>query len=256
VYDIPRVGIQVRGYLVNGPMQDVFVYQNTVVRTGNLQGITYENAGILIDADHPNNSNIVVRNNIVAECAIQIKTKSYAFYLVENNLLFGTSSTPKPSSQTVLYGNPGTNAILEDPLFENSAKADFSLKLSSPAIDKAMGSPQSTIDFNDFVRPTKGDLGAIENQKIPVVIILSTENPINEKENVILYPNPSNVEVKIKLYTEVSKPFDIEIIDLQGNSLHKFNFSANNSGQNLVNIPTELLRNGTYIVRVIDKEGN
>jgi hypothetical protein len=73
---------------------------------------------------------------------------------------------------------------------------------------------------------------------------------------VILYPNPSNVEVKIKLYTEVSKPFDIEIIDLQGNSLHKFNFSANNSGQNLVNIPTELLRNGTYIVRVIDKEGN
>lgn len=256
VYDIPRVGIQVRGYLVNGPMKDVLVYQNTVVRTGTEQGISYENAGILLDADHPTNTNIVVRNNIVAECAIQIKTKSYDFYIVDNNLLFGSSSTPKPSSSTVLYGNAGTNAILADPLFENSAKADFSLKSNSPAIDKALGSPLSTVDFNDFTRPTKADLGAIENQKTPVVIVLSTEIPQDESKEIVLYPNPSNGEIKMNLYAEASKPFTIEVVDLQGNSLHKFNFSANNSGLNLVNIPTELLGNGTYIVRVIDKEGN
>lgn len=256
VYDIPRAGIQVRGYLVNGPMKDVFVYQNTVVRTGTEQGITYENAGILIDADHPTNTNIVVRNNIVAECGIQIKTKGHDFYKVDNNLLFGTSSTPKPSSPTVLYGNAGTNAILEDPLFENSAKADFNLKVGSPAIDKAVGTPLSTVDFFDFPRPTKADLGAIENQKTPVIIVLSTERPLNENEEVMLYPNPSNGSINLQFNTQTNKSYDIQIIDLQGNILHEANFEGSKNGLNLVNLQTDLVKNGTYIIRVNDKVGN
>ena len=254
VYDIPKAGIQVRGYLVNGPMKDVFVYQNTVVRTGNLQGITYENAGILIDADHPNNSNMVVRNNIVAECSIQIKTKTFSFLTVDNNLLFGPSSTPKPTNPSVLYGNPGTNAILEDPLFENSANADFRLKSNSPAIDKAMGSPLSTIDFNDFPRPTKGDLGAVEYQKVEIV--LSAENPQDENKGLILYPNPSKTELTMSFYAEAGKTFLIDVLDLQGLTVQNINYVSSETGQNVVNLSTDRLETGTYIIHIISNEGN
>ncbi|MFN3489691.1 MAG: choice-of-anchor Q domain-containing protein, partial [Emticicia sp.] len=225
VYDIPRVGIQVRGYLRTGVMKDVFVYQNTVVRTGTQQGITYENCGILIDADDSRNSNFVVRNNIVAECPFQIKTKTFTFLTVDNNLLFGTSSTPKPTNPTVLYANAGTNAILEDPLFENSAKADFRLKLGSPAIDKAVDSPLSTVDFYDFPRPPKADLGAVENQKVDI-IILSAENPQEKFKDLILYPNPSDGEMNLELHTEAGKVTQITVSDLQGKILQNTNYIA------------------------------
>jgi parallel beta-helix repeat protein len=256
VFDIPRAGIQVRGYLVNGPMKDVFVYQNTVVRTGNLQGISYENAGILIDADHPNNSNMVVRNNIVAECAIQIKTKTFSFLTVDNNLLFGPSSTPKPTNPGVLYGNPGTNAILENPFFENSANADFRLKIGSPAIDKAVGTPLSTADFYDFPRPTKADLGAVENQDQKVEIILSTEDLQDENKDLILYPNPSGGVLTLRLYAEAGKIFLIDVLDLKGRTVQNTNFVASKTGQNVVNLLTERLENGTYIIQIISKEGD
>lgn len=254
VYDIPRAGIQVRGYLRNGIMKDVFVYQNTVVRTGNLQGISYENAGVLIDADHPNNSNIVVRNNIVAECGIQIKTKGYPFYIVDNNLLFGTSSTPKPNDPTVLYGNAGTNAILSDPLFENSATADFRLRTDSPAIDKAVGTPLSTVDFYDFIRTGKGDVGAVEFQK--AVVVLSTENSQEENKEMIIYPNPANREINLNFNAHSAMLWDVEIIDFQGNSLQKTKFISAKTGQNVVHLSTELLRNGTYILQINNQKGD
>lgn len=256
VYDTPRVGIQVRGYLVNGPMKDVAIYQNTVVRCGTQVGITYENCGILIDADDPQNSNFVVRNNIVAECPLQIKTKTFSFLTVDNNLLFGISSTPKPSNPTLLYTNPGTNAILEDPLFENSPKADFNLKLGSPAIDKASGSPLSTTDFYDFARPVKADLGAIENQKTPVIIVLNTESLLNENEEALLYPNPSNGSINLQFNAQTSKSFDIQVIDLQGNIVNKTEFEGSKDRPNLVNLQTDLIQNGTYIVRINDKTGS
>lgn len=88
-----------------------------------------------------------------------------------------------------------------------------------------------------------------------------TENRNDESKEMVLYPNPynrkmkSNQEIKIKLYAEAREPFEIEIIDLLGIRIQKTNFLATNTGINLVNIPTELLSNGTYLVRVIAKEG-
>ncbi len=257
VYDTPRAGIQVRGYLVNGPMKDVFVYQNTVVRTGNLQGISYENAGILLDADHPNNSNIVVRNNIVSECAIQIKTKSYPFYIVDNNLLFGTSSTAKPSSPTVLYGNPGTNAILGDPLFEDATDKNFRLKEGSPAIDQATGSPQSTTDFFDIVRTEKGDLGAIEKSDLTPVrpIILATETISEPNQELKLYPTIVGDEgINLAFLTKTNEVIRIEVVDLKGIVLQASEHSSNATGNNTMNISTKSLKNGMYLLRVINSE--
>jgi len=254
VYDIPRVGIRVSGYLVNGVMKDVFVYQNTVVRCGNQVGLTYENCGILVDADDPGNSNFVVRNNIVADCPLQIKTKTFAFLTVDNNLLFGTSSTPKPTNPTATYGNSGTNAILENPLFENSANADFRLKTDSPAVDKAIGNPQSTIDFYDFARTGKGDVGAIEKQDVVVIpVILSLQNQEKENEELKLYPNPASGFINMSFNANSGKKVSIQVVDLQGHILHSSNFLPSKSGLNTFSLDTEKFESGIYFIRVDDK---
>jgi hypothetical protein len=137
VYDIQAVGIRLAGYLDNGPLKNISVYQNTVVRCG-------------LEADNTSNLNIIARNNIFAESTNQIRWKNQSYATMDNNLVFGNSTTA------------GTNAIITDPEFVNSAGADFKLKVSSPAINKALGTLMSAIDFNDFTRDATPDIGAFE----------------------------------------------------------------------------------------------
>jgi hypothetical protein len=253
VYDTPKVGIQVRGYLVNGPMKDVFVYQNTVVRTGTLPGLSYENCGILIDADDPGNANFVVRNNIVAECPLQIKTKTFSFLTLDNNLLFGTASTPKPSNPATLYTNAGTNAILANPLFENSAIADFNIKNGSPAIDKAKGSPFSTHDFFDFKRPIDGDIGAIENRK-GVVSTKDEAQGINDHFSV--YPNPASNIVSVKFEAKADQVYDIGLIDVSGRKLKEVEYISTSINQQAMQLEVDKIGSGLYFISISDRLGN
>jgi len=151
VYDIQGIGIRLAGYVNNGPLKDISVYQNTVVRCGLGKTVSdWENCAFMIEADNANNSNFIVRNNIFAECTNQIRWKNQSYAIMDNNLVFGNSTTA------------GTNAIITDPQFVNSAGADFKLKASSPAINKALGTPMSAIDFNDFTRDATPDIGAFE----------------------------------------------------------------------------------------------
>jgi hypothetical protein len=255
VYDISRVGIRLSGYLVNGVMKDVFVYQNTVVRAGTQPGLTYENCGILMDADDPQNSNFVIRNNIVADCPFQIKTKTFSFLTVDNNLLSGNSSTPKPSNPTVLYANPGTNAILADPLFANTLSADFKLKQNSPAIDKAVGSPLSTMDFFDYPRTLKSDIGAVEFPQGPSTLILSTLEVADERSDISVYPNPSSGDLNIKLPSQFKSGAKVEIIDLLGSVLHVVEFKDSLNDLNVIRLQSEGLSNGSYIIRFSGIDG-
>jgi Secretion system C-terminal sorting domain/Right handed beta helix region len=251
VYDNELAGIQIAGYLISGIMKDVFVYQNTVVRCGNRPGATYENCGIMVDADNPLNSNFVVRNNIVAECAIQMKTKTLPFLTLDNNLLFGVSVTPKPNASTAdpnpLYANPGTGAILENPLFVNPTNANFRLQAGSPAIDKAKGTPLSIFDFYDVPRPSQqADLGAIE---YPRVVSVGT-GPSNQEPKISLYPNPSTNVITVSWNTEAGSSCLLAIADLKGQIKLSKTLKSMQTGQQNIEISTDSLASGVYFVVV------
>ncbi|NDP26530.1 MAG: DUF1565 domain-containing protein [Flavobacterium sp.] len=150
IYDINRCGIRLAGYLQDGPLRNVDIYQNTLVNCGFNAG-TWENVGLLIEAKNVTNTGINIRNNIISGCPFQVRNNGQTYpYTLDNNILFGA---------TVVSG---TNSITADPKFKNVASKDFSLSLGSPAIDKALGTPMSTKDFFDFTRDSKPDLGAIE----------------------------------------------------------------------------------------------
>ena len=250
VYDNPKGGIQVAGYLVGGIMKDIFVYQNTVVRCGGVMGNTsFENFGIMVDADNAANSNFVVRNNIVTDCPLQIKTRNQTYLIVDNNLLLGPNSTP--ASGNNVFGNAGTNAILADPLFEDASKQNFRLKTGSPAIDKAVGSPISTFDFYDFPRPLKSDIGAIEKQA--AVGLFDAHNK-EQSQGFKVHPNPTNGDTNVNFYAQVGKKVTIEILDLNGAILQNIPYIPNQTGINALNLRTNLLENGIYIILIKDNE--
>jgi len=151
VYNIKTAGIRIAGYLNNGPLKNISIYQNTVVRCGlDKTWTNWENCGLLVEADNPENTNFIIRNNIFAESTNQIRWKNQSYATIDNNIVNGATTAS------------GTNAITGDPLFKNSSAADFMLTENSPAKDKAVGEPMATIDLNDYTRDSKPDLGAFE----------------------------------------------------------------------------------------------
>jgi hypothetical protein len=150
IYDADKCGIRIAGYLNNGPLKNLDVYQNTVVNCGINAG-NWENVGLLIEATNAANTGFTIRNNIFSSCPVQIRGNNQTFsYVLDNNIIFGTTLIS------------GTNAITTDPKFKNPGAKEFSLAVGSPAIDKAVGTPLSTKDFNDMLRDSKPDIGAIE----------------------------------------------------------------------------------------------
>jgi hypothetical protein len=161
IRDITRAeGIGIRGYLNQGPLKDITIYQNTLVRAGNTNpSSTWENCAILCDSNNSADSNHVVRNNIIVTTTANangpyIRTRNQSYVTVDRNLLFGPAAS----------GVTGTNALFADPLFVNVAGNDFHLQAGSPAIDAVLGTPLSTFDFDGLSRPVggAGDLGAYE----------------------------------------------------------------------------------------------
>lgn len=137
-------GITIAGYEQNGPVEDIEIFNNTIVGCGN-DASAWEGAGLVIEADSPQNKNFIVRNNVLSGNQTGINTNSQTYLILDRNLIHG------PSSIT------GNNAILADPGFSDPANGNYGLSSDSPAIDAALGSPLSQTDHADVIRPLDGD---------------------------------------------------------------------------------------------------
>lgn len=194
VYNISRIGIRVAGYLNNGPLQNIDIYQNTVFNCG--FGGVYENAGLLLEASNNANYGINIRNNIVSGCPRQIKSNNSQNFPVsiDNNLFFGAIGSF--SANTAV-----TNTINADPLFMNSTGNNFRLQAASPAIDRAVGSPTSVEDITGLTRPVDGlsDLGAFEyNAALPVTLLSFTASRVSgfeKTKSVLMWSTAAEINV-------------------------------------------------------------
>ncbi|MBM9513111.1 right-handed parallel beta-helix repeat-containing protein [Desulfogranum marinum] len=114
------------------PIQNIYVYNNTVVNCGPASPAS--EGGYFIR--NPDASNVNIKNNIFSQNVgyqVGFSTTSMtipdrAGYNIENNVMHGTINTPNVSS---VDGVAGNNAILSDPLFISAS--DFHLQNGSPA---------------------------------------------------------------------------------------------------------------------------
>jgi parallel beta-helix repeat protein len=145
-------GILMCNWAINGPLQDIHIFNNTVVRNaeeagGFGWGIRILNSGI---------SGLSIQNNILAEHnsgGIIGVVPSGA--LISHNLVF-------PVIRDAIVG---THTVQQDPLFGGSGAYDFSLGSGSPAIESGTNLPAlPSVDYAGKARVAGAaiDIGALE----------------------------------------------------------------------------------------------
>ena len=243
VYNIKKVGLRIAGYLNNGPLQEIDVYQNTIASCG-LDGGNWENCGLLIEATNAANYGFNIRNNIIAGSPVQIRGNNQTYpIVVDNNLLFGTTLVS------------GTNAIVLDPKFENAASSDYRLKADSPAINAVAGTPLSIKDINDVARPAgnQGDRGAFEYRNH-----LGVGSSIKKDDNQIrVYPNPAKQNITINMPAAAGDGrYNVALYDLNGRLVYR---SASSSllmaGNGSWTISSADFSAGLYVLKVANEDG-
>jgi hypothetical protein len=236
VHDISGVGIRLAGYLSNGPLQDVDVYNNTIVRCGKTKTTTqWENCGILLEATNVTNRNFNIKNNLITECTNGMRTNGQTYPIIDNNLIFGTTSFS------------GTNRISTDPLFVNAAANNFQLKRGSSAIDKAIGNPVSTVDFAGVARPLDGDgngslIADIGAYEYTTATGFFTPNEVKKLE---IYPNPALNYVVLE---QLAPNVQVDIYDVWGKKI-----GSQKASTDTLKVDISNLSSGVYWIKIMDK---
>ncbi|AQG80711.1 right-handed parallel beta-helix repeat-containing protein [Spirosoma montaniterrae] len=154
----------------NGRFVNIYVVNNTFYNNGQ-KGFAGDVSNF---SKNTTNSNLVIRNNIFYN-----KTANYRYsiwhdlaapHVISNNLFFDFKPSNNGTNSFTSSNLTGADLLI-DPLFANATSGDFTLKPTSPAINKGAvillsGTPLFTTDLIGKPRGANGtrwDMGAYEN---------------------------------------------------------------------------------------------
>ena len=139
----------------NGSKMDIInntVYNNTRTGNGGNTGISLQRTD-----DMKIINNIAVSENNFGGKAIAFANSTNI--TIDNNMVLGKVDND-------VAGADNGTTIFEDPLFNNPANGDFSLKTGSPAINKAKKDLAPSNDYTGNERDSQPDLGAYESGSV------------------------------------------------------------------------------------------
>ncbi len=177
----------------------VIIEHNTIFKNGT----TNESAagGIGIN----NTDDVTIRNNIsYAEpdhWALGTLAQPNTNLNVTNNLLYNENGTED------IDNNIATGWTEANPLFNDAANGDFSLMLTSPAINNGSTSGTQSLDFNGDTRDANPDIGALEYDNT----LALEENSLNDK--ILMYPNPTRASLYFNIKNADIKNGNIQVFD-------------------------------------------
>jgi hypothetical protein len=223
----------------------------------------------------------IVHHNVIWNCinAVQTNTPAVDHQIYNNTAWYCTNAMGS-------WGNPGTyivnqivknnlshlpwnqgttfsnNLVTTSPQFTNSALHDFTLTVSSPAIDYGVNIPGITTGYAG-VAP---DAGAYEYGNTPWIAGSTVQIPDitevfddsaattgiteidfkNNSNSITIYPNPSNNEISI-VYDDI-KHSKVVLYDVNGKLIFE------KSGCHAINVAT--YNRGLYLVKLINLKTN
>jgi hypothetical protein len=146
----------------------------------------------------------------------------------------------------------GANTLKGDPMFQDTAKANFQLKSNSPAINKGINVLSSTnaplVDILGNARPFGGkyDMGAYE-----FGYMASADDALSELQSVLIAPNPIRDLVQISFENTENTPVRVLIVNTNGGVVSYTTFEQVQQGKATLQIPVHDISAGIYFVRII-----
>ncbi len=219
----------------------VKVYNNTLFKPANwamriLQETT--EPGFLTCSDNEFKNNIVYLTRDLTEVNIGPNTAPETFDF-SNNLWFNEQSNGSwsPNLQSI----PIQNQIIDDPAFQDTSNADFSIPPTSPCVSAGISVVEPMTDFAEIFYHDPPSIGAFEGHEY----ITSASYHVYD-DSITMGPNPSANWLKID--GDFSNA-TIRILDAGGGLVQDFT-----SATAPLTISIESLPNGLYFIQIENQE--
>ncbi len=224
------------------------VYNNTIVRPEKwairiLQETT--GAGFLPCGNNAFYNNIVLIANEAASPTLNIGAntdpESFTF---SNNLWFneGDEAWSGPNLPVA-----ETNGIIgTDPMLKDAYMLDVDLQPNSPAIGAGVETDDGMRDFAGNLFNNPPSIGAFEGNPLQTGILSNDA----EAREINIYPNPAADIINIKLNMNAAGRYNIEIIDLYGQSIANKRIISTAENGEFTSVNINNLANGLYLLKI------